>query len=332
MNQKVSYQIKFMSIYFIVISFALCLLHIYGTCKFFADVFIDGYFIRYIQDDAASFVTRFLIPPLICVLLVILAIMIAKDRKKGIFVMEILLFLFIVVLAAFAVANNIKFAREIEPEFMDYAEIVFMPIVCSVMALSIILKRNKKVLAPVIIFLILTIVSGIMILKSAINDYHEYNTGVSIFEELMQYSVIFGFCAICISLFLYNMGANKDIVKPVGNDNINISLSITAVILSIGVYYIFWAYRICKKVRDLTGGNKNIAGEFLCFIFLPLYAAYWFYTRNEELRKHCNIDSNKSSMYLIITMFGYGIVAMALFQTEINNINNTTVFRLKKGQ
>ena len=101
----------------------------------------------------------------------------------------------------------------------------------------------------------------------------------------------------------------------------------TAIILSLvtcGIYGIVWNYSMMKKIRLLNGDNSSVAGELLCFIFVPFYAFYWYYTRAERLAEGSAAYGlhipNNGILYLLLSIFGLPIVSTCLMQNDLNTV------------
>lgn len=102
----------------------------------------------------------------------------------------------------------------------------------------------------------------------------------------------------------------------------NIALCIILSLVTFAIYYILWVHGICKKIRLMAGEEPRCAGELVCFFLVPFYSLYWFYTRSKKLSKgaaDCGIQlEDKSIVNLLLAVFGFGIVSVALMQNDLN--------------
>lgn len=104
----------------------------------------------------------------------------------------------------------------------------------------------------------------------------------------------------------------------------NIGLNIFLSIISFGLFGIFWLVNLIKSVHAVNGENKSVVVEVLLCLFLPYYTAYWFYKAGRSLANTDTIDGQKlsdnSTIYIILTIFGFGIVAYAILQFDLNKL------------
>lgn len=65
----------------------------------------------------------------------------------------------------------------------------------------------------------------------------------------------------------------------------NIAVCIILSIVTLGIYSIYWTYLMIKNIRMLQNDNRSCTGEMLCYIFVPFYSWYWWYTRGKRVKK-----------------------------------------------
>ena len=73
--------------------------------------------------------------------------------------------------------------------------------------------------------------------------------------------------------------------------NRNIALCIILSIVTCGIYGFFWAYKMGEKIDIIKTNNGGVAG-------------------------------NSSLMFLLLQIFGLGIINYCIMQTELNNVAN----------
>ena len=111
----------------------------------------------------------------------------------------------------------------------------------------------------------------------------------------------------------------------------NIALSIVLTIITGGVYAYYWQYKLIENTRVVQGTRGSCVGEFLCFMFVPFYALYWWFTRGNSveqiLSKQGYHTSGSGILYLILSFFGLQMVSMAIAQYDFNGLPDSVVFK-----
>ncbi len=114
-------------------------------------------------------------------------------------------------------------------------------------------------------------------------------------------------------------------VKTVQSLNLekrNIIKDIIFTILTLGIYKIYWLYKIMKNIRQLECSNKSVLGEMLLYIFIPFYSWYWVYNRGEKIslltQNYPRPMESVSIGTLLCVIFGLDFIAFVMFQDEIN--------------
>ncbi|MBQ4269031.1 MAG: DUF4234 domain-containing protein, partial [Clostridia bacterium] len=95
-------------------------------------------------------------------------------------------------------------------------------------------------------------------------------------------------------------------------------------IITLGLYDFYWAYLQIKNVRALKEDKSSCIGETLCFLLVPFYSFYWFYTRGQYLySKFTNENRPVSSSgiaFLLLDIFGLRIIALSIMQSDFNRL------------
>lgn len=103
---------------------------------------------------------------------------------------------------------------------------------------------------------------------------------------------------------------------------------VTAIILSFltcGIYSIYWIVMLVKDAVSVKDANDSAVLEIVLSIFL--FPVGLFLTE-KKLAEGCaekGIEHKDNSIvYLIISLFGLGIVSMCLMQNDLNKIAEAT--------
>ncbi|MBU1075836.1 MAG: DUF4234 domain-containing protein [Spirochaetes bacterium] len=96
-------------------------------------------------------------------------------------------------------------------------------------------------------------------------------------------------------------------------------------IITCGIYALIWIYKISKELKlYLNKEDINPAVELiLCIVCFP-YSIYWVYKYGQlitEAQKKDKIDvEDNALLYLILAIFGFFIVDMAIMQASMNKL------------
>ncbi len=109
----------------------------------------------------------------------------------------------------------------------------------------------------------------------------------------------------------------------------NIATNVILSIVTCGIYGIFWFIQLTDDTarvsedKSMSGGMAFLLGLVTCGI----YYIYWAYKMGKniyqaKLDKNLNVQDN-SILYLVLQLFGLGIVNYCLMQNELNEIAKT---------
>lgn len=103
---------------------------------------------------------------------------------------------------------------------------------------------------------------------------------------------------------------------------------VTAVILSIvtcGIYGIYWLIKLNDEANTITGDTEAPSGAMVFLLTLVtcgIYGWFWMYKMGNKLDDYYEAKgqgrSNRAIIYLLLSLFGLGIVSYALIQDSIN--------------
>jgi len=97
--------------------------------------------------------------------------------------------------------------------------------------------------------------------------------------------------------------------------------------LTCGIYFFYWLYVTSKDLKGYLGAGDDVNPSMdlvLSIICFP-YVIYWFYKYGKllfEAQKKAGIASasDESTLYLILTLLGLGVVSMAIMQGNLNKL------------
>lgn len=102
----------------------------------------------------------------------------------------------------------------------------------------------------------------------------------------------------------------------------------TCIILSLvtcGIYGIYWYICLADDVNTVTGRGGMSGGVvfLLTLVTCGIYGIIWAYQAGEALDalrvSHGRATGSQGILYLVLNLFGLGIVTYALMQNELND-------------
>lgn len=103
---------------------------------------------------------------------------------------------------------------------------------------------------------------------------------------------------------------------------------VTAIILTIitcGIYGIYWFVKLNDEVNILCGDTSAPSGGtvfLLSLITCGIYEIYWSYKMGGKLDNYMaqrgELSSDRSIIYLLLSIFGLDIITFALMQDTVN--------------
>lgn len=106
----------------------------------------------------------------------------------------------------------------------------------------------------------------------------------------------------------------------------NIALCIILSICTFGIYGIYWFITLSNDTNTAANVDGTSGGMafLLSVITCEIYFLYWMYKQGEKIdiaKQNRGIPSSNSGvLYLILSLFGLGIVSYALMQNELNKL------------
>ena len=110
----------------------------------------------------------------------------------------------------------------------------------------------------------------------------------------------------------------------------NIALCIVLSIVTCGIYGIYWMIVLANETNVASGhaqdGTSGGIVFLLTLVTCGIYGIYWAYKQGEKINeakamRNMPSDSNAGVLYIILEIFGLGIIAYALMQNELNKMS-----------
>lgn len=106
----------------------------------------------------------------------------------------------------------------------------------------------------------------------------------------------------------------------------SIPLCIVLSLITCGIYSIYWFICLTDDTNQVAGVEGTTGGMAFLFSLITcgIYSLFWMYKQGEKLdNAKCARgmqSSNSGIIYLVLSLFGFGIVSYALMQDSINKL------------
>ena len=112
----------------------------------------------------------------------------------------------------------------------------------------------------------------------------------------------------------------------------SVALCIILSIITCGIYGIYWFVVMTNDVKTSANDNELASGGLaliLTLVTCGIYGIYWAYKMGElttkaKKQRGIDADSNMAIIYLLLEIFGLGIIVYALVQNDLNKMADTT--------
>lgn len=110
----------------------------------------------------------------------------------------------------------------------------------------------------------------------------------------------------------------------------DIAVAIILTIVTCGIYGLYWFVCLNDDLNELTDKNDTSGGMalLLSIVTCGIYLYYWMYKAGEKVdtlkANRGQVSQYSGIVYLVLTLFGFGIVSYALIQDELNKNSNET--------
>lgn len=106
----------------------------------------------------------------------------------------------------------------------------------------------------------------------------------------------------------------------------NIAVCIILTIVTCGIYGIYWFICMTDDTNTVCGreGTTGVMAFVFTLISCGIYSYYWMYKQGDKLDDAKNArgmsGSNSGIIYLVLAIFGFGIISYALMQDSLNKL------------
>lgn len=101
----------------------------------------------------------------------------------------------------------------------------------------------------------------------------------------------------------------------------NIAIAVILSIVTCGLYGIYWMIKLNDEINQICGDtHANSGGMVFLFTLITcgIYGWYWMYKMGEKCDQIKGVNGSSGILYLILGIFGLGIVNYCLMQDTIN--------------
>ena len=100
----------------------------------------------------------------------------------------------------------------------------------------------------------------------------------------------------------------------------SLGIMILGFLFTFGIYPIYWYCSFQNQLKKATGLGFGGFGHLMMSIFtLGIYPLYWSYAVGPRIQKLGG--ENNGVIYLVLSIFGLGIVAYFIMQNQVNHLS-----------
>lgn len=107
--------------------------------------------------------------------------------------------------------------------------------------------------------------------------------------------------------------------------NRSVAMCIVLTLVTCGIYGFYWMYCIHNDVQEVCGHPMQTEGGMVIVLTLVtcgIYGVYWCYKMGQFLDEARGTPGGSQSIaYLLLSLFGLDIIALALMQSELNRFS-----------
>jgi len=104
-------------------------------------------------------------------------------------------------------------------------------------------------------------------------------------------------------------------------------------LVTCGIYSYYWIYCVSRETKDFLGNEQINPGleVLLTIVTCGIYGIYWFYKYGKFQAEMCQragmTITDNSIVFLILSVVGLSIIAIAIMQNQLNTIWDNTYYR-----
>jgi hypothetical protein len=133
------------------------------------------------------------------------------------------------------------------------------------------------------------------------------------------------FCPVCGNS-LYRAPSPMGYRAPISQRSIGLAIVLSLV--TCGIYGIYWMYCLVTDLNTASGDTSDTSGGLVVLLGIVtcgIYLLYWYYKAGEKVNRIHQLDgrpldTSVGILYLVLSLFGFSIVSMALIQSELNKV------------
>lgn len=103
----------------------------------------------------------------------------------------------------------------------------------------------------------------------------------------------------------------------------SIPLAIVLSFVTCGIYMLYWIYMLNDEINELAQDETAPGGALVLILIVltcGIYGLYWYYRMGEKCDYIAQTHTSNNILYLVLGIFGLGIVSIALMQDTINRV------------
>ena len=108
----------------------------------------------------------------------------------------------------------------------------------------------------------------------------------------------------------------------------DIAVAIILSVVTCGIYNIFWFIKMVDDVNRAANDQSAFSGGLtwlLSFVTGGIYGWYWYYQAGKKMAyakqvRNMPVENQTEILYLVLAIFGMGIINMALIQNDLNKM------------
>ena len=107
----------------------------------------------------------------------------------------------------------------------------------------------------------------------------------------------------------------------------NIALCVVLSLVTCGIYDIYWFICLTDETNNASNSTGTSGGMafLLSLVTCGIYMYYWMYKQGEKIdsaksARGLESSGNSGIIYLVLALFGLGIVSYAMMQNDLNKL------------